>query len=265
MKVNLTAPTDDPIDKLWAVSDSSVPTEWTTEPNVTPAPEQAPALDDFDQLLWWLNSEGEQAAPATETAPDATTEQTPAEITAPTEAKPEEAQLEDILNQVQQLVQESKDETVKAEQSIQESSIPDEEKQMLIDKLREKDQSLTEVQTAYKVLEQRLQEKISESENYKVDAMSNKKFIEKVDSDPDTQEFISLKIKADAWDEKSKARMEWFLKDQLSKMWYDLDSLMQGKKNREKMAMSQQPQSPLWISTWNNEEEWDALDRLKIS
>ena len=104
----------------------------------------------------------------------------------------------------------------------------------------------------------------SQKEEYELDWMLNKKFNDKLQSDPDTQEFISLKIKSDAWDERATTRLEEFYKDKLSNMGYDIDALIRNKKMTEKQAMSKEGYAPSYTTTREDIDEMDAIDSLFV-
>jgi hypothetical protein len=50
----------------------------------------------------------------------------------------------------------------------------------------------------------------------RIDSLSNKKYTDKIQSDPAVQQFVSLKIKADSGDEAANSKLEDFLKEQLT-------------------------------------------------
>ena len=261
--------------------------EPSDEADLWESEEGTDALDELDSE----ESKPEEKAPETttpeqpaeeKTAPEweATAEEKPAEEAAKDaeETKLEKAaegetydakaigELEKVLGLIGDDVKKDNEEI---KQDVKQSSMTEEEKTALLTKLdegqaklEEKDEIIRELQLRYKTLEDNHSERIVENENLKLDTLQNKKVVDKFESDPEVQQFISLKIKADTWDETSKARLENFYKEQLSGMWYDIEKLVQQKKMEEKKAMSKSS-APSGSDNYNTEfESGDALESL---
>jgi len=238
--------------------------EWeqASEPDTTTVPE-------WEVSGWTPEGTTPEVAPATdepETPAEATTETPIAEA----EEDPEKI-LQDLLRETEVKTEEAqaKDEEIKA--VVEKSSMPDDEKKELLSKLsekddiiREKDDMISEYQLRHKAQEDKIAQAITENENYRIDSLGNKKVLDKIQSDPEVQEFVSLKIRADNWDEASIQKLDTLLVDMMKSRGFDIQSLVESKKRAEKTALSNQstPSYSNWEITFNDGTDWDALEAL---
>jgi len=238
-----------------------------------PAPASKPE-EDIDILDELFKEPAPQEAVPTEATPEVKTPEkndtTPA--TPPVDDVTVEApqdtvagdEVDAVLKEIENLVTQAQESSKEADQVIQKSDLTDNEKQDLLNKLNEKDQLLSEIQIQQKALQDRYNEKVAETENYKLDMGSNKKYMDKFENDPDVQEYVSLKMRLDNWDEKVTPRLENFYKEQLSKLGYDIDGLIADKKKAEKIWLSQTSTNPWPVAHYEKwaVEEMDALESL---
>lgn len=180
--------------------------------------------------------------------------------------------LNDLLGDIENKGQEVEQKTKEIQDVVENSSMSDGEKTDLLSKLsqkddiiREKDDMISEWQLRHKSLEDKYSQAITENENYRIDSLGNKKVLDKIQSDPEVQEFVALKIRSDNWDEQSAQKLDILLKDMMRARGYDISALVDSKKKAEKMGMSAQstPSYSAGEISFDDAEEGDALDFLK--
>lgn len=174
------------------------------------------------------------------------------------------SEIETLLKELDTISDKSEDISKDVETVVQNSDISKEEKDDLLNRIREKDDMLEDLQIKLETIMNKYKDVASQKEEYELDWMLNKKFNDKLQSDPDTQEFISLKIKSDAWDERATTRLEEFYKDRLNGLGYDIDALVRNKKMTEKQAMSKEGYAPSYTTTREDIDEMDAIDSLFV-
>jgi hypothetical protein len=99
---------------------------------------------------------------------------------------------------------------------------------------------ISEYQLRHKALEDKHAQAITENENYRIDSLSNKKLVDKIQADPEVNEFVSLKIRSDNGDAESGQKLDNLLVDMMKSRGYDIQSLVESKKRSEKTALSNQ-------------------------
>lgn len=245
----------------------------------------ASKTDSIDELFWtaWSWEQNSATAiPSTDTAETPIVEESitpivePAKETTPpepvivAEKEPSKTEWEDpeldaLMKDMESIATSVQENTTETEQAVQNSALPEQEKQDLLAKLKEKEDLVSELLIKNKAVEDRLYEKIAESENYKIDGASNKRFLDKFENDPDVQEYVSLRIRMDGWDEKAKSRLENFYKDQLSLLGYDMEALATEKRRREKEALSKEVSWPRGGNfDKSSAKQDDVIDSLDI-
>jgi len=240
----------------------------TTDTTDTTTPDAIPA-DGTDTTSVSDETAASGDAATTEDTPWEEVGETPAE--ASEEAEDPEKILQDLLSEVENKDTAILEKDKEIQATVEGSSMPDAEKQDLLTKLQEKDQIvaekddiISELQTRNKVLEDKHSWAITENENYRIESLANKKVLDKIQSDPEIQQFVSLKIRADNWDTAAWDQLDWLLSDIMKSRWIDVSALVDSQKKAEKTALSQQsvPSYSQWDIQFDPSVEWDALDNL---